>query len=299
MKSFWYYGSFVIFAALLAGLIHHGGFTVSMDAPVSAAVVAQEPPPQPAPQPVPNPEPLPAPPSPPKEEDPVASIEVQDSLGQEVVGETKIGEMLILRSDKAIHSKDVAGSLTWIIEPQLQTFMSENGKTVILNTGLKPDVLKVMQIVSTKTGKNAYQRMSIRIGQGPQPPPGPTPPGPTPVDPPVDPPAPKTGNLKVLVVYESEDLGELPSKQIEIFTTTLIREYCDKACSKTAGQADYRQYDDDVSVATEPEWIKKAFSEQRQSLPWIVMSNGTTGFSGPLPGTIDETLALLKKYGGE
>lgn len=236
-------------------------------------------------------------PDPPDTTDPVASIEVVNSNGEPVVGETNVGEMLVIRSDKAIHEKDVVGSLTWIIEPPLQTFMSDGGKTVIVNTGLKPDVLRIMQIVSTKTGKNAYQRISIRIGQGPQPPPTPVDPD---VDPdPVDPPVPKTGQLKVLIVEETGSRGELPSSQISVFTSMDIRDYVKKACSKTGEQPDFRVYDKDVSVATEPEWIKKAFSEQRQGLPWILISNGTTGFSGPLPKDVTETLSLLKKYGGE
>lgn len=236
-------------------------------------------------------------PDPPAPTDPVASIEVVNSNGEPVVGETNVGEMLVIKSDKSVHEKDVVGSLTWIIEPPLQTFMSDGGKTVIVNTGLKPDVLRIMQIVSTKTGKNAYQRISIRIGQGPQPPPTPVDPD---VDPePVDPPVPKTGQLKVLIVEETGSRGELPSSQISVFTSLDIRDYVKKACSKTGEQPDFRVYDKDVSVATEPEWIKKAFSEQRQGLPWILISNGTTGFSGPLPKDVSETLSLLKKYGGE
>ena len=107
--------------------------------------------------PIPDPVPLPPAPAP---QDPVASIEVVNSAGEPVVGEIGVGQMVILKSDKAKHA-NVEGSLTWIIEPQLQTFSADGGKTIIVNTGLKPEVLRIMQIVSSLNGKNTYQRISI------------------------------------------------------------------------------------------------------------------------------------------
>lgn len=241
------------------------------------------------------------PPQPPAPQDPVASIEVVDSQGQQVVGEVGVGQMLVLKSDKAKHA-NAEGSLTWIIEPSLQTFSADGGKTVILNTGLKPEVLRIMQIVSSTNGKNTYQRISIRIGQGPQPPPKDDPVvPPKPVDPtdPVVPPAPKLGQLKVLIIEETGSRGELPSDQIGIFTSVPIREYAKKACSKDAkGNPDFLVFDKDVSVEGTAEWVQQAWKQPRQDLPWILLSNGTTGYSGPLPENIDKTLELLKKYGG-
>lgn len=237
------------------------------------------------------------PPQPPAPQDPVASIEVVDAQGQPVVGEIGLAQMLVVKSDKSKHA-NVEGSLTWIIEPQLQTFSADGGRTVVLNTGMKPEILRIMQIVSSVNGKNTYQRISIRIGQGPQPPPV-DPPQPGPVDPPGPAPAPKLGDLKVLIIEETGSRGELPSDQIAVFTSVPIREYVRKACSKDPkGNPDFRVYDQNVSIEGEPEWIQKAWKEPRQDLPWILLSNGTTGFSGPLPATADKTLELLKKYGG-
>lgn len=249
-------------------------------------------------------EPTPAPPEPAPlvEPDlPVASIEITDALGNPVVSEAAVGQMLILHSSKAVHA-NVEGSLTWIIEPQMQAFTADGGKTMILNTGLKPDILRIMQIVSTKGGKNTYQRMSLRIGAAPQPPPIVEPDDETPVTPPApQPPTPQPGQLKVVIVEETAARNNLPPKQVLVFTSADIRAYALKACSKAADgkTADFRIYDKDVSVAQEPQWVQAAWKEPRQSLPWIVLSNGVTGFSGPLPQTAEETLSLLKKYGGE
>lgn len=37
---------------------------------------------------------------------------------------------------------------------------------------------------------------------------------------------------------------------------------------------------------------------QQGALPWVIISNGKSGYEGPLPGTADEFLALLKRFGG-
>ena len=64
-----------------------------------------------------------------------------------------------------------------------------------------------------------------------------------PVDPNPQPnPTPKFGQLKVLIIEETGS-ARLPSAQIGIFTSVAIREYTDKACSKTGNNPDFRVYD--------------------------------------------------------
>lgn len=242
----------------------------------------------------------PLPPAPPtivESEVPVASIEVTDAMGQPVTGECAVGQMLLLKSEKAVHAK-IDGSLTWIIDPELQSFTTDGGKTLVLNTGLQPGVLRIMQIVSTTSGKNTYQRLSIRIGSAPQPPPVVDPDDPPAPEPPL--PEPQPTKLRVLIIEETATRVQLPPSQVAVFTSTDIREYARKNCSKgpDGKTADFRIYDKDVAVSKEPQWVQSAFAEPRQKLPWIVLSNGVTGFSGPLPESPEATLELLKKYGG-
>lgn len=222
---------------------------------------------------------------------PVASIEVSDSNGNTITSEVPIGEMIVISSRKAVHAHKT-GSLTWRIRPSLQSFTAQDGETLVLNTGLKPQVVEILQIVSLGD-RNAYQELSIRIGNAPNPPPD--------VDPDPEPePTPVIGKLYVAIIEEVADRPTLPPGQQSIFTAKEVRDYRDRACAKHPedGTPEWKILDKDLDVSKEPEWIKKAFSEQRTTLPWIVFSNGKQGYSGPLPGTVIETLELLKKYGG-
>lgn len=141
------------------------------------------------------------------------------------------------------------------------------------------------------------ERRAITTQVGPTPP-GPGP-GPAPTPNPVNPaPIPEPG-FRVLILFESMEV--LPAAQQSILTGKRVRDYLDAKCvtepdGKTKG---YRIWDKDtVSDADLPVW-SKAMKRPHGSIPWIIVSNGTTGFEGPLPATVDEALSLLKKYGGE
>ena len=94
----------------------------------------------------------------------------------------------------------------------------------------------------------------------------------------------------VLVVEETADRGALPPEQLAALTSTTIREWIEKQ----PGTVLVVDKDADVSVLTEP-W-QQAFRRPHATLPWIVVSNGVTGYEGPLPGTVDELQALLERY---
>lgn len=120
----------------------------------------------------------------------------------------------------------------------------------------------------------------VRTGAGAQPPPGPTPPAPIPA----------TG-LRVLIIEETNDRATLPPAQAQIFSSTKVLGWL-----RTNAPDHWRVWDDDVDPASAPVEFRDALKIPRGGLPWIVISNGATGFSGPLPATADETVTLLEKY---
>jgi hypothetical protein len=112
------------------------------------------------------------------------------------------------------------------------------------------------------------------LGKPPTPPPGPAP-------------IPVAG-LHVLIVEETDDRGRIPQGQLAVLQTTQIQELV----KSKNGQ--FRQYDDDPEI-TDPIW-KAARNRPRTALPWIIVSNGSSGVEQPLPATIEETLALIGRF---
>jgi hypothetical protein len=131
-------------------------------------------------------------------------------------------------------------------------------------------------------------------GPGPTPPgPGPTPPGPTPS------PAPIPGEgLRVLIVYEQDDQPRYsPSIMSQLYSQGM-RLWMNGIVTRAAnGQPEWRVLDQDATCpAGHPSIWCDALKRPRSSLPWIVISNGTTGYEGPLPATEDETRRLIEAY---
>ncbi len=130
-------------------------------------------------------------------------------------------------------------------------------------------------------------------------PPGPNPPGPGPNPPPNPAPISDPG-FRVLIVYETGETSKLAPAQRVILTSGTVRDYFRAKCASdsTANQDGkaYRIWDKDTDTTNELKSWQDAMKRDRKSIPWIVISNGKTGFEGPLPATVDDTLALLKKY---
>ena len=134
---------------------------------------------------------------------------------------------------------------------------------------------------------------------GPRPPPDP-PPGPKPDPTPVNP-SPFVGEgLRCLIVYETADLTRMPAAQQQILFAKSIRTYLDsKSPLGIDGKThDWRIYDQNIDTTADSQVFKDAMNRPRKSVPWIIVGNGKTGFEGPLPATVDDTLTLLRKYGG-
>lgn len=134
---------------------------------------------------------------------------------------------------------------------------------------------------------------TVVIGTPPDPGPGPTPP-----DPPTpDPPAPISGK-RVLIVYESGEASKMPEKQQQILYGRAVRDYLNGKCDvESDGKTRaWRIWDADVDASGESKTWQDALKRPRQSVPWVIISNGKTGFEGPLPATVEEFMALVKKH---
>lgn len=143
---------------------------------------------------------------------------------------------------------------------------------------------------------NADQVVTKRITVGPVEPPPPNPP-PGPHDPPA-PPIPLSG-LRVLILEETGDRQKLPSSQAAILTSTEVRAVLNTKCAKgPGGLPEFRLFDADADLSLQEKHWQDAAKLKRDSLPWLVISDGKQGYQGPLPPTIPDMLALIAKFGG-
>jgi hypothetical protein len=158
-----------------------------------------------------------------------------------------------------------------------------------------------VDVTAIDFAKNIYVRKTAIAVVGPRPPPEPEPdPDPDDPDPPTpdpDVPPPIDGDgLRVLIVYESSELNQLTADQRDIFYGQTVRKYLTENCVQQDRYSEWRILDQDTSfVDAGSRWVK-ALARPRTSLPWILISNGKTGFEGPLPATPSETIELIKRY---
>lgn len=122
-------------------------------------------------------------------------------------------------------------------------------------------------------------------------PPDPTPPSPAPIP---------VAGFRVLIVYETAELSKLPPEQLVALNSQEVRQYLQAHCvlGPDGKTREWRLWDKDVNTSGESPLWQAAMQRPRQSVPWIILSDGKTGFEGPLPSDTAALLALLKKYGG-
>lgn len=167
--------------------------------------------------------------------------------------------------------------------------------------------LRVRVFRPEKDGSIGYEEIkdSIVIGEGKPKPPNPPDPD---IDPDVDPtPKPSVqpiaGNgFRVLIVEDEKNRAKLPPSQLSVLESKVIRDYLKEKCAKDDsddGKA-YRIWPNNIDPSAEHKSWQDAYKRPMKSYPWIIISDGTkkTGFEGPLPKNVEETLNLLKKYGG-
>lgn len=101
-----------------------------------------------------------------------------------------------------------------------------------------------------------------------------------------------TDKLSVLIVEQTEDRDDLPPSQVSAIESTIWREY---VISK-GGEA--RVLEPEAKLSNEKPWVPLALAVKREKLPWLVISDGKRGFSGPLPETLEGLQTKLKEVGG-
>jgi hypothetical protein len=102
--------------------------------------------------------------------------------------------------------------------------------------------------------------------------------------------------FRCLIVYETGKT--LPSKQSVILGSAELNEYMRTHCIVANNTAEFRIFDQNESMANESPIWQAAMKVERKSLPWIIVGDDKKGFSGPLPNTLEETMKLVKQYGG-
>jgi hypothetical protein len=133
---------------------------------------------------------------------------------------------------------------------------------------------------------------------GPKPP-GPDPPGPNPPDPKPPGPAPIEGlGLRVLFLVESFDRSTLSPGHREILFGEKMAQYLNANCVKSddGKQPEWRVLDPETRFTNQDARFAKALARARSSHPWLIISNGETGYEGPLPDTVEETMLLIDSF---
>lgn len=168
--------------------------------------------------------------------------------------------------------------------------------------GLVKGRYRFAAIAASQTGEQVRRDFVLVVGDAPAPGPPPSPPGPRPPDPSPQPPAPIPGDgFRVLIVYESAALARYPPGQLAVLYAKAVRDYLNTRCpvGPDGKTREWRIYDQDTDTSGESRTWQDAMRRPRQSLPWVVVSNGRTGYEGPLPASVADTLALFQRYGGE
>lgn len=199
------------------------------------------------------------------------------------------------------YALDKGDAVQWDVapEPVKMKEYTDDGAAYLHFNGPPGKYSVTALVVNFDTRKFVKKKLTVTIGKAPQPPPGPVPP--TPPDPtPGTAPIPAAG-LHVLVIYDAQKLSTLTATQQGAIYAKSVRDYLRATCPKGPDgvTAEWRMWPSDVDATGESQLWQDAFKRPRTSLPWVIVSNGTTGYEGPLPGSAEDMLALLKQYGGK
>lgn len=97
--------------------------------------------------------------------------------------------------------------------------------------------------------------------------------------------------LHVLIVYESTKMNGLTAEQRAIIAGADIR-----GALNAAAPGKYRIYDQDADLQFVEQVWKDAMAVPRQSVPWLVISNGKAGYNGPLDMSAAKFREMLSEF---
>ncbi len=205
-----------------------------------------------------------------------------------------------------VQARTALKQLKWItLDPDIQLIPSDDGRWAVIsidpNANTRGQAMYRVGVYGAKTvGNEAVPTDPVYIDlylDVPPLPPGPVPPGPNPPVPPGPTPGPApipdAGN-RVLITFDPAKIGD-----IRFIFNPVLRDYLNAKCiaGPDGKTKDWWILKKDENVSSLPQMWQNAMKLPK-SQPWIVISTGSTGYSGPLPTTIDATMDLLKKYFG-
>lgn len=186
------------------------------------------------------------------------------------------------------------------VDRSVEELRTYNAPVVYVFRALKAGPVEVIAVPAGATDAGQMKRKTLTVmGLGPQPPPdGPVVVPDDPVVVPDDPDVP-VGKIQVVIIEDPQQRNNIPASQLASMDSRLVRDYARSHCQVTEGTPDFRVLSLRQDVSNQPSWIQEAFKVQRTALPSIVILSGSKIISGPLPNTVEETLTLLQKYGGQ
>ena len=213
-------------------------------------------------------------------------------LPKEVQGE--VGQFVTVRPT----SLDGGGVEYMPLDPGLSIFPSNllTDKSVLVFTSPKAGRYRVLAYTAKGDKPSPPSICTVVIGGTPKPD------DPKPVDPKPDDPKPNPApiplpGLRVMIVYDSAKLAEMPKDQQAILFGAETRGLLNQKCvADEQGNASWRIYPKVTDASNADKVWQDAIARPRASVPWVVVSNGKTGFEGPLPANAAQFMELVKKY---
>ncbi len=141
--------------------------------------------------------------------------------------------------------------------------------------------------------KSLTGSITFTVGDVPQPP------DPKPPVPPEPPPGPALLPVAgVLMIEKSEDRGTITKGQYNVLFGADVRNLINASVDKENGQPALRIFDINQSLTGQAKHWQDAAARRPKDFttPWMIISNGVTGWEGPVPMTEAEAKTLLTKY---